>query len=258
MTRSVIGRYLERYRFRPRGILHVGAHLAEEMNDYLRLRPERIVWVEGDPDVAIRLDQIVRRVESPVQQIAIQALIAETDGAAIDFYRFTNDGGSSSVFRSTELLRARFEGVRETGEVLRLKTSRLSTVLHDHGVRPGDIDVIVLDLQGSELAALRSAPEYIAAASFIETEVSTEPIYSGAPPAGEVEAYIAAAGFDRATEPMWHGSVGHGDIVFKRREVVLKVRWRNVLVRAGRRAWTRSRIMRRLRSHVLPPASGPG
>lgn len=200
------------------------------MADYLSLKPERIVWVEADPEVAARLGEIVRRTDSPVRQVVVQALIAETDGAEIDFHRFTNDGGSSSVFHSTELLREKFEGVRETGETLRLTTSRLATVLERHAVDPGDMDVIVLDIQGSELAAMRSAPDYIAAASFVETEVSAEAIYEGAPLAGEVQAYLEAVGFERMTEPTWHGNV-----VFKRRDVVLKVRWRSLPTRARRR-----------------------
>jgi FkbM family methyltransferase len=207
----IIDRYLARHGCRPRGIVHVGAHRGGELGAYLALRPQRIVWVEADPDLVQGLRATAASARGDTEQVVIHALITDRDGDETAFRRYTNDGGSSSVFASTELLRSRFPGVEETGEVLTLRSRRLDSVLREAGLEPADVDVLVFDVQGAELMALRGAGEYLDAAAFIESEISTEEIYRGAPLAPELEAFLASAGFERVTTLPWHG-----DAVYKR------------------------------------------
>jgi FkbM family methyltransferase len=192
--------------YRPRGIVHVGAHVAEEMEHYLELGPALIVWVEADPAQVVRLETAIRRRESPIRQIAIEALVTDVDGQELDFHRFSNKGQSSSLFRATQTLHERWPDVRETGEVLRLTSSRLDTALRKASVGPDEIDVLALDIQGAELMALAGAGDYLSHAEFIETEVSQEEIYDGAPHAGAVEAVLADRGFRPVTKLPWHGA----------------------------------------------------
>jgi len=89
--------------FRPRVIVHVGAHLAEELAAYEALSPEIIVWIEADPEIYRRLvDAVGCRGSPAVRHICVNALIADTAGRDHKFYHFSNDGQSSSVFRSAE------------------------------------------------------------------------------------------------------------------------------------------------------------
>jgi FkbM family methyltransferase len=201
----IIAGLLKDRRYRPRGIVHVGAHLAQEMDDYLALEPELIVWIEGDPDTAAKLRE---RVDE--RQVVIAALIADEDGRSLPFHRFSNEGMSSSVFRATHELTDHWPEVRETGEVLELETSRLDTVLTPLGP-PDAFDVLVFDIQGAELLAMRGAGAYLDAARFVESEVSIAEIYDGGPLVGEVEAFLLRRGFKRITDIPWHG-----DVVFER------------------------------------------
>jgi FkbM family methyltransferase len=214
----VIDRYLARHAYRPQGIVHVGAHRGGELRSYLALRPRRIVWVEADPALVEGLRATAASARGDTEQIVIHALITDEDGRETDFRRYSNDGGSSSVYASTELLRARFPGVQETGEVLSLASRRLDSVLREAGLAPADVDVLVLDIQGAELMALRGAGEYLDAAAFVETEVSTEEIYRDAPLAPALDAFLTSAGFERVTAQPWHG-----DVVYKRRGVGVRL-----------------------------------
>jgi FkbM family methyltransferase len=207
----IIDNYLMRRSYRPTGIVHVGAHRAEELEAYLSLRPDLVVWIEADPDLVGATKARVTSTEDKPKQLVIQALIADEDDRRMEFNRFSNDGGSSSLFRSNETLRARFPGVRETGEVLSLRSRRLDTTLREAGIAPSDIDVLVLDIQGAELMALRGAGEYLKAASFVESEVSTQEIYRDAPLGREIDAFLASQGLRRIT----HLPV-HGDAVYAR------------------------------------------
>jgi hypothetical protein len=73
------------------------------------------------------------------------------------------------------------------------------------------VDVLIVDIQGAELLALRGAGEFLSHVRYLEVELSKESIYEGAPLAGEVEAFLKAAGFVRETEMPWHG-----DAVYRR------------------------------------------
>jgi FkbM family methyltransferase len=207
--KSLVSRVISAAGYQPRGIVHVGAHVAEEMELYLELGPALIVWVEADPAQAMRLGSAIRRRQAPIRQIAVEALIADVDGREFDFHRFSNKGQSSSVFRATSALYDHWPDVRETGEVLRLTSSRLDTALRGASVSPDEIDVLVLDIQGAELMALAGAGDYLGHAEFVETEVSQEEIYQGAPQADAVEAALAEHGFRRLTGLPWHGSVAY-------------------------------------------------
>ncbi len=198
--------------YRPRGIVHVGAHAGQEMPHYLALEPALIVWVEADPALLPRLRGAVEAAASPISQLVVNALIADTDGQARAFHRFSNHGQSSSLFRATRALQDRWPDVSETGEVLQLVSARLDTVLRAQGVAPADVDVLVLDMQGAELMALAGAGDYLGGAEFVEVEASQEEIYQGAPLADAIEAAMADAGFERLTRIRWHGAV-----VFRRR-----------------------------------------
>jgi FkbM family methyltransferase len=187
--------------FRPRVIVHVGAHLAEELAAYEALSPEIIVWIEADPEIYRRLvDAVGCRGSPAVRHICVNALIADTAGRDHKFYHFSNDGQSSSVFRSAENLRLTWPDVFETGRQLTLKSETLCDALTRIGIAPEQLDILVLDIQGAELMALEGTGEYLRHVKFLEVEVSTIPIYQGAPLFRDLDPWITGHGFRRLSE----------------------------------------------------------
>lgn len=207
----IIAGYLQKIGFKPRGLVHVGGHCGQEMQAYFDLGVDNLIWVEADPSTAARLRQIVASSSLASRQRVIEALITDRDGDIRNLHRFSNDGESSSIFRATDILHARWPGIVETGETVEIRTSRLDTALMAAGFGPGDIDVIVLDVQGAEILALDGCGAFLESASYVEAEVSLESIYAGGPLADDVVARLARAGFKPVTEIPWHG-----DVVFSR------------------------------------------
>lgn len=209
----IIVDYLRSKGFFPKGVVHVGASLAGEMADYISLSPERIVWIEADPSVFARLKGSISEeaIKGPPHQILINALVTDKDGDPVNFKLFSNNGESSSIFSSTDLLRSTWTDVHETGATLDLTSRRLDTLLTENGLQPTDIDVLIFDVQGAELLGLRGAGDFLRNAKFVEVESSLVEIYAGAPLAGEVDAYLTEHGFRRETPLQWHG-----DVVYER------------------------------------------
>jgi FkbM family methyltransferase len=187
-------------------IIHVGAHYGEELHLYESLRPKSVVWIEADPSLCQILEERIKASNSQAKQICVNALISNEDNREIEFYRFNNEGGSSSIFHSTPLLKSSWEGLAETGEVLRMPTQTLATALKSLGVKPNQVDIIVIDAQGSELLCLEGLGEYGDYVKWIDVECSQEEIYACGALFPEVNQYLYGMGFRRISGIPWHGN----------------------------------------------------
>jgi hypothetical protein len=81
------------------------------------------------------------------------------------------------------------------------------------------VDLFWLDMQGSELAALRASPDLVRRAKAIHTEVSIRSTYEGAPLYDELRAWLLDNNFEVAAEaipPSWD----MGNVLFVRRDVL--------------------------------------
>jgi FkbM family methyltransferase len=190
-------------------IIHVGAHYGQELKTYLEISPVQLVLVEADP---LTYQNLLRNVYSTVQSnqnfpICLNLLIGDRDGEITSFYRFNNRGESSSIYKGTPLLREKFKGLEETGEIIKLVSHRLETSIKNLNLQIESNSILVIDTQGSELKVLNGCGSYIRKFARIELEVSTESIYEGAPLLPEIDTYMEKNNFKRVTDAPWHGDV---------------------------------------------------
>lgn len=209
----IIVHHLRNVGYRPKGIVHVGAHFGQEREGYKSLNPELIVWVEADPETFAGLQRAVtpEEREATPRQILLNALISDKDGDIVPFHRFSNYGVSSSMFSATPLLTEAWPDVKETGEIIELTSRRIDSLFPEQGIFPQNVDVMIFDVQGAELMALQGSGKYLENTQFVEVEVSKQSIYEGAPLEPEVSDFLRNAGFERITTDIpWHGDVVYG------------------------------------------------
>lgn len=203
-------RQLERYwAVRPKGVLHVGAHEAEELADYQAAKWAPVVWVEGLPDKAAELQ---KRFRGTVNQSAISAVAWDSDGESLTMWRTNNGQSSSALPLGTHLVE--HPQVRVIEE-LSVQSSRLETLLQR---TPHRFDFINLDIQGAELRALRGLGDRIRNVRWIYCEVNKKPLYVGAHLVSEIDAYLAQFGFRRVDTYMT--AHGWGDALYVRADAV--------------------------------------
>ena len=53
-----------KYNLNIKGILHVGAHECEELNDYIKVgvKEDDIIWIEGNKEIATKMQKKVKNV----------------------------------------------------------------------------------------------------------------------------------------------------------------------------------------------------
>jgi len=193
-------------------IVHVGAHEGQEIEEYLSLMPSKIVFIEADPTTFLILQKNIAENYRSQRSLFLlfNELISDVDGKILNFYKF-NNSQSSSVFKSTDLLKNTWDGLDETGEVLSLKSTTLGKLLFGEEINITDLSILILDIQGSELNALKGLGDEIRKFKYIEVEVSAEEIYQGGPLFAEVNELLALKGFKLIGNTQWHG-----DAVYER------------------------------------------
>ena len=170
-----------------KGILHLGAHECEEKEDYNKngVDDSRIIWIEGNTKLFEK---------NKNKGINIFHALIDDEEKEVEF-KITNNGQSSSLL---EL------GIHKdlypdiiVSEIQRGKTIRLDSFFELHNIDPSKYDFWNLDIQGTELRALKSAEKYLKHVNYIYTEANTKEIYKGCALLPEMDRYLAEYGFAR-------------------------------------------------------------
>lgn len=183
------------------GVLHIGAHVGQEAETYAKAGLE-VLWVEGDTEIFPRLQENIKRYAN---QKAINFLLGDREGQLVDFFRSSNDGQSSSLFKFGK---DSFENV-STVKIEQLTLHRLDSLLSiQESMR---FDHWVVDVQGAELLVLKGAGHLLNSCRWLSVEVSLRETYSGGAKFQELCDYLA----QYQLFPLWNPTVGfHGDVIF--------------------------------------------
>ncbi len=192
----------------PKGILHVGAHEAEEARDYHNLNWGRTIWVEAQSDLAAKLKSKL----SPIDNKVIHAAIWDTNGVELEL-KVTNNSQSSSLLElGTHNL--------DYPDVLVTKIEKIKTSRVDHLLDDSDkFDFVNIDIQGAELHALRGMGSFLNQVKYIYTEVNKKQVYVNCALIGQIENFLADQGFKKVAV-RWVPWKGWGDALFIRTEEI--------------------------------------
>jgi FkbM family methyltransferase len=197
---------------RGKTIVHVGAHKGQEADKYESWGAKRVIWIEADPETAKALrNHLSNRIPPQpswlqrffalprTEHVVIEALVGDVDDRPTNFYVFSNDGESSSIFRKANLEEDRHASVVETGIVRQLHMRSLDRLLPENGIPLSDVTVLALDVQGAELLCLKGALTLLKHIQLLEAEVSQIQWYEGGVLLPELDAWLKTHGYRRHT-----------------------------------------------------------
>ena len=118
----------------------------------------------------------------------------------------------------TDRKKQHWPGLDTIGNAVELRTRTLESILDDVGIEPpaNAKSLLVLDVQGHELAVLAGIGRYARTFDLCECEVSKEAIYAGGAQYPDVLAAFARMRYDLVSHD--DGNVPwHGDVIFRRR-----------------------------------------
>lgn len=189
-----------------RGVLHVGAHLVEERDQYEQCQVGSVTWCEANPAV---IPEIQATLAAYPNQRIVQALVYSQDGVELDFHVSNYQGMSSSILEWGT--HPSFSPDTVWVEHLRLTTMTIDTLAELYDVKA---NMLVMDIQGAELHALQGATRFMEGVDYVLSEVNDTDVYLQCARVEQIDA--ALADFARV-ETHWVADQKWGDMLAIRR-----------------------------------------
>lgn len=186
-----------------KGIIHVGAHTAEELEYYLSNDYRKIIWIEANPARWPDLEDIVRKHSE--MKLGKFAASSRTGGRA-----FLKLSGISSSLLEMGSHKEKYPGSEST------KTAEVDLVSTDDWMEANIIDrvsfnLLNIDVQGYELEVLKGLTKQLKYVDAIYAEVNYEYLYKGGALINEIDDFLTTYGFKRvATEAVKDKGWGEG------------------------------------------------
>lgn len=207
---QLLERLLSEGALKPKGVLHLGAEWCQEASFYQEAGARFVLWAEASPE-NWEHPETLKSLEGRYNQVLVRRAIWDEDGLELPFLIY-NARSANSLFEPGPASRSHYPGHRPIAREM------VSTITVDSLLRtfwPGHLplpDVLVMDLQGAELKALKGAFSLLNTSSplkTIVTEACTTPLYEGGCVLDELDAYLAPFGFvqqdrTRHTVGLWY------------------------------------------------------
>lgn len=208
---------IQKFNININGILHIGAHNCEELTDYTlnNINTANIYWIEALPELVEK-----NKKNNPYLNI-YQAVIYDEDDKEIEF-NITNCDGDKNNLQSSSILEfgshEKHHPQVKIVNKIKLKTSRMDTVIEKNNINMDNINFINLDIQGVELRALKSMEKYLKNVDYIYSEVNTEEVYKNCDKMEDLTEYLSNFGFKLADARIYT-QFGWGDGFYIREKI---------------------------------------
>lgn len=204
---------IERYRMEISGVVHAGAHIGQEAEDYEKCGIERVLWIEANPDLVEVLNERVY----PYGHVTVCACLGARDGEQVTFHIADSADGSNRGQSSSVLALGTHAQVHPDVKFVAeqpMVTQTLATLMAQYWPWEVGPNFINLDLQGYELECLRGAEPVLERFDWIYTEVNEDPLYEGCALLPQMQGWLAERGF-RLAEKKLVGAQERGSMTLK-------------------------------------------
>ena len=192
------------YNIQFKGVLHVGAHECEELNDYEKyIQRNKILWVEALPDKVELCKQRYPNVliENAVVSDKIEKVV----------FNVSNNGQSSSILDFG--LHSHYHSHVHYVNSFETETKLLKDVISNYDI---EYNFLNFDIQGAELKALKGMEEYLNKVDYIYTEVNCDYVYKNCALITEIDEYLSQFRLYRV-ETEWCQDFKWGDAFYIRK-----------------------------------------
>lgn len=178
------------FKLKIKGVMHIGAHTAEERNIYKGLDIQDVLWFEGNPDI---YDNLCKIIEPYPNNKAYNYLLSNSCKKA-KFY-ITNHKQSSSIL-PLDLHKEMYPEIQVVEE-RDITTLPLHYVVEKEDINMEKFNMLCLDVQGEEFEVIKGAIPILNRIDYIYTEVNTIHLYKDCPLLEDMDGLLEAFGFYR-------------------------------------------------------------
>ena len=187
MIKDEISFLLKKFNVNVNGILHVGAHKCEEYPMYLEFTPD-ILWIEAYPDL------VEENLSKHPELNILNAVVSDTDDQVVNF-NITNNTKCSSLLDFDYHKEIHPEIIIE--KQITLTTKTIQTLYKENNINKTKYNVLVMDIQGAELLALKGMGDIINNMDAVYIEATEKPLYEGGCVLEDLDKFLFNLGYSR-------------------------------------------------------------
>jgi len=192
---------------KPKNVIHIGAHLGEEVDYYYNYGVDQSLWVEANIDLMRQLQSNISRYRNAR---SINAVLTDKDDQDVIF-NISNNGTSSSIL-DFEYHKIAHPDIFYVGK-REMKSRTLNTIFLENSIPFEMYDFMNVDIQGAELLMLKGATEILPHLKCLYLEVNQKEVYKGSPMVEELDEFLKNWKFNRV-ETEWFEETGWGDAIY--------------------------------------------
>jgi len=200
----------KKYGIPAKGVIHVGAHLGEELRMYEQMGFKRVLWVEANPVIFNSLTN--QRSKTCILNFEN---IAVSDKEGVFPFFVTNNEQSSSLLKLGRHKQLH-PWVVET-QTIEVECTTLNKLFGKYDI--SDYNLINIDIQGAELMAMKGATEILKHIDAINSEVNLTHVYEDCGLKEELDAFLSKYDLTEVSDcfkhcPEW------GDVLYVKKSLV--------------------------------------
>jgi FkbM family methyltransferase len=196
--------YKSNYKFKVSGVIHVGAHIGQEWQEYIDNFGEiETHWFEPIPEV---YKQLENNLSDKPKTYLYNTALGDGDFTEKMYVDNGNEGQSSSILKPKEV-RSQFPHIKfEESDKIEINISKLDSY------NLSNCNLLALDTQGYELKVLKGSIETLKNIDYIFTEFNTIEMYEGCPTLDDLDGFLLPFDFERVET--WYTSSNWGDAFY--------------------------------------------
>ena len=188
-----------------KGVVHIGAHLAEELEFYEKAGASRVMWVEANPTIYEKLvEKFAVRTHTGVQHSFVNKCLSDEDGQIVNF-NITNKTQSSSMLNLQEHIKY-YPDIKVV-ETISVPTTTFQKMAEVTDYEPRLYDFLCIDVQGAEMKVLKGFGNFLNTFNRICIEVNEEHLYENGALLDDINSHLSLYGFTNKltvmTEAKW-------------------------------------------------------
>ncbi len=183
---------LNKYKIKKTGVIHIGAHVAEEIQQYIDLELKNIIYIEANPKLIEPLKQKL----SKYNHVKVYNKAISNTKRSKPLYLVANVMSSSLYQLNREDISAgiSFHGIEY------VDCDTLDNFILTNNINMIEYNLLVLDTQNSEYDILSKADETLKHIDYIQTEVFYKPYYQNGISFNKVNNLLISKGFKLVRE----------------------------------------------------------
>lgn len=194
------------------GVIHIGAHYAEEAWEYNELG-WKAIWFEAHPDYVVKMKENLA--QYPGQE-GYQACLSDVDGEEVEFWITRDEYASSMLKPEWHQIQNPHAKITGTIKLITDRFDNLWTVEYEGAYGLSEYNLLVLDVQGAEYKVFQGMGDYADNFDGIISEYSTVEFYKDVPRLTDLDKLYGDKGFKRVF-PDDTNTLVHGDALYVRK-----------------------------------------